>query len=350
MSKINDILELAVKKNIRINNSSDFGDADLNTLKTQVDSANASAAAALAAANGVQRNWTTYHGGYNIPSPNQLMTGAAGVITVGETTTYSSANGCCCLWTVPAGVTQAQFQIWGAGGNGDSCNASVCCAFSQSGGNGEYTYVLMGVQAGQQYTLCAGGGIATTMGNCYSYCAYDGCNSFVCGANDTCILSCGGSMGYANLCGNGARNLYPSNGNNYATTQAATFICTGMFQCQQYFSNPIYRYDGTCVGGVASNNSIRVQAKIPSLVWGVAQCGSSICYMCQRNYTIMPDHTICLISCGWQGSQFSGCCANAYSATFRKPGLGGPGMVSACVAGPTHGACGNSGLVIVTYK
>lgn len=341
MSNINNILELALKKNIRAINPSDFGDSDLNLIYTQLQQ---EAQASLKT-----NNWTTYYGGYNIPSPKQLMTGGT-TVTVGETSVYSTEWGCCCLWTVPAGVTEAQFQIWGAGGNGDSCNASVCCAFSQSGGNGEYTYVLMGVQAGQQYTLCAGGGIATTKNNCYNYCAYDGCNSFVCGANATCILSCGGSMGFSNLCGTGARNLYPSNGSNYATMQATIFVCTGMFNCQQYFTNPIYRYDGTCVGGVASNNSIKVQAKIPSLVWGVAQCGSSLCYMCQRNYTIMPNHTICLISCGWQGYDFSGCCANSYSSTFRKPGLGGPGMVSACIAGPTYGACGNSGLVIVTYK
>ena len=26
--------------------------------------------------------------------------------------------GCCCLWTVPAGVKKLHIQIWGAGGNG----------------------------------------------------------------------------------------------------------------------------------------------------------------------------------------------------------------------------------------
>lgn len=348
MSKINDILELAVKKNIRINNSNDFGDADLNTLKTQVDSANTSAAAALAAASGVRRNWTTYHGGYSIPSPNQLMTGAAGVITVGETTTYSSANGCCCLWTVPAGVTQAQFQIWGAGGNGVACSTS-CCQFAQSGGNGEYTYVLMSVQAGQQYTLCAGGGLATTMGNCYSYSPYDGCNSFVCGSNDTCILSCGGLTGYGNLCGGPATCYYPNNGNNYAPWQAGTYVTTSNFNCSRYFSNPVYRYDGLCVGCVTSSNTISVEAKIPSLVWAVAQCGSGICYMCQWNYTVMPDHKVCTIGCGWSGYEYSGCCAHAYSV-FRKPGLGGPGGVASCYQGPTYGSCGNAGLVVVTYK
>lgn len=349
MSKINDILELAVKKNIRINNSNDFGDADLNTLKTQVDGATTNAAAALSAANGVRRNWTTYYGGYAIPSPNQLMTGAAGVVTVGETSTYTSESGCCCLWTVPAGVTQAQFQIWGAGGNGNACSWGACCAFAQSGGNGEYTYVVMNVQPGQQYTLCAGGGIATSRNNCYSYCPYDGCNSFVCGSNDTCILSCGGSMGYGNLCGSGVRCYYPSNGHHYATSQSSTYACTGYFQCSNYFSKPTYRYDGLCVGGVTSSNPIAVEAKIPSLVWAVAQCGNSICYMCQWNYTILPDHKVCAIGCGWSGYEYSGCCANNYNV-FRRPGLGGPGGVASCYEGPSYGACGNAGLVIVTFK
>ena len=33
--------------------------------------------------------------------------------------------GCCCLWTVPAGINRVTFELWGSGGNGNGeCSCS----------------------------------------------------------------------------------------------------------------------------------------------------------------------------------------------------------------------------------
>ena len=40
----------------------------------------------------------------------------------------SESPGCCCLWTVPTGVTRVTFELWGAGGNGHGlCVNNRCC-------------------------------------------------------------------------------------------------------------------------------------------------------------------------------------------------------------------------------
>jgi hypothetical protein len=59
----------------------------------------------------------------------------------------------CCLWTVPAGATRAQFQLWGPGG-GTSNNC--CCGGAPFGPSGAYVVVQMDVVPGQSYTLCSG--------------------------------------------------------------------------------------------------------------------------------------------------------------------------------------------------
>ena len=343
MSIINNILELALKKNINTIDPNKFGDPVLDTLKSSVNSAVADVA-------GVQSPATIpYYGGYSIPAPSALMQNPTGVITVGSAP-YNTAAGTACTWTVPAGATQAQFQIWGAGGNGSACDWGTCCGYAQSGGNGEYTYVRMSVTPGQKFTLCAGGGNAVSTNSCYSYGAFDGCNSFVCGDNSTCILSCGGLQGFQNMCGTCVRENYPSAGNNYATAVAGVYVQTNHFQCQQYFSKPTYRNDGAYTGGITSSNKITAITKIPSLVWGTAQCGNSLCYMCQYTYTVLPTHAICKLSAGWSGYEYSGCCAPSNFPQYRLPGVGGPGATASCYQGPTYGACGNQGLVIVSYK
>lgn len=343
MSIINNILELALKKNINTLDSNKFGDSVLDSFKTAINTAASDAAAAQSPLT------VPYYGGYTIPAPATLMQSPTGTVTVGSAP-YNTAAGNCCQWTVPAGATQAQFQIWGAGGNGSACDWGSCCSYSLSGGNGEYTFVKMQVTPGQKFTLCAGGGIAVSTNSCYSYGAADGCNSFICGDGSTCILSCGGLTGYANMCGGGVRANYPSAGSNYATSQAGIYTQTNQFQCQQYFSKPTYRTDGLFTGGVTSTNKITTISKVPSLVWGTAQCGNSICYMCQYNYTVLPTHAVCQMSCGWQGYEYSGCCAPSNFTAYRLPGVGGPGVIASCYQGPNYGACGNQGLVIVSYK
>jgi len=66
-------------------------------------------------------------------------------------------SGCCCLWTVPAGVTKIYWEIWGAGGNGHgSCNCNRCQNYIGAQG-GYYNSVMISTAGGCTYTVCAGG-------------------------------------------------------------------------------------------------------------------------------------------------------------------------------------------------
>ena len=300
---------------------------------------------------GVAANSTIpFYGGYQITAPGAMMKNELDVICVGQNNSvWSSEAGDSCSWTVPAGVSLAQFQIWGAGGNGSSCNSGPCCAFTSSGGSGEYTYVMMAVNPGEVYTLCAGGGLSTTRNNCYSYCDCGGCNSFICGSNNTCITSCGGNKGYTSFCDS---CTYPADIHPYASRQSGIFTQSSYDQCSGiHFGNPAYRYAGMCTGNIISDNPILASNKIPSVTWGTKSCGQSICYMCQWIPYVVADHSICMVSCGYQGYEYSGCCATSNFSLHRKAGIGGLGANWSCYgSGPNYGGCGASGSVIVKYK
>lgn len=61
--------------------------------------------------------------------------------------------GAVCTFTVPAGVTCVQFQIWGhGGGNSGQC----CCGGTPFGPTGSYMSVCTSVTPGEVFCLCAG--------------------------------------------------------------------------------------------------------------------------------------------------------------------------------------------------
>lgn len=97
-------------------------------------------------------------------------------------------QGVCCQWTVPAGITQIRFQLWGAGA---PSAASKCCGGSMHGGTGAYASVIIPAVTGATYTICAG--CAWWPGaNCVQdgldISPYSGCASFVtgCGLQSFC--------------------------------------------------------------------------------------------------------------------------------------------------------------------
>ena len=294
--------------------------------------------------------------GIVLPHSSSLIEDPRGCVIVGETTSYCSCSGCCCLWTVPAGVYQAQFQIWGAGGNSTSCQFAQCCSHAAAGGSGEYAFVMMNVAPGQTYTLCAGGGLSTICNNCWDSNEYSGCNSFVCGSNSTCILSCGGHPGsIRTMCSLCARELYPkSHGHN--SNRGTFFMQTSADACTALnFGWPSFRCNGinSAIGPFTSANRITQAAKVPSIVGGVRSCGNSICYMCYFVPSIECNHNVCSVSVGWTGGSESGCYL-ATCSTFNKPGMGGPAPLYPCAGGgyggPNWGSRGRSGLVIVKFR
>lgn len=109
-------------------------------------------------------------------------------------TTTPSNGGFCCLWTVPAGVTYAVFEMWSGGGSGGN---SCCCMMGAGAGAGGYAVKGCTVAAGQQIRICAAGSGCCSDSNG----GLTGCATFVCslgGGGQSTWLSCmpGGFCAY----------------------------------------------------------------------------------------------------------------------------------------------------------
>ena len=104
----------------------------------------------------------------------------------------STSGGCCCLWTVPSGVSKMQIELWGSGGNGHgSCSWDRCQHFKSAGG-GSYNSKYINTVPGCQYTICAGGVYPCCSFNCTGC---QGCSSYVNGYNLSNFCAPGGSGG-----------------------------------------------------------------------------------------------------------------------------------------------------------
>lgn len=105
-------------------------------------------------------------------------------------TRNNSNGGQCCLWTVPAGVSYAIFEMWSGGGSG---GGGCCCMQGSGAGAGGYAVKACTVSPGQEIRICAAGSTCCQM-NSDGQC---GCCTFVCslgGAGESTWESkvCGG--------------------------------------------------------------------------------------------------------------------------------------------------------------
>lgn len=105
------------------------------------------------------------------------------------------SGGCCCLWTVPTGVTRLRWEIWGAGGSGHgACSCDRCHHYKGAGG-GQYNTVTVATVPGCQYTICAAGVFPCCRFECVGC---FGCASYVTGFNLSGFCAIGGNSGCAN--------------------------------------------------------------------------------------------------------------------------------------------------------
>ena len=105
------------------------------------------------------------------------------------------ADGYCCLWCVPAGVTSVTFEIWSGGGGGAGMICCNYCSFSIGGAGGNYATKRIDVQPGWTYTVCAGGSWPCSKSHTCS--AGMGRRSYVTGCNlsNFCVMGgCGAWM------------------------------------------------------------------------------------------------------------------------------------------------------------
>jgi len=262
--------------------------------------------------------------------------------------------GVCCLWTVPGGVSIAQFQIWGAG---SGTAPGSCCSGSPPGDTGAYAIAIIPVTPGCQYTLCSGCARC-----CCSYCTVSadslgGCDSFVSGFGLTNFCAQGGSNGHTyctmvDLHGNDGCCRY----NALGQRSAGPCICSGsVWYC---FSNSC----ATC-GLISIRASARTYygsatsgyvTGLPSFHAGGCLTSDHYGYFC-HSPVISETHGV------FTGSN---CCATFSSGTCcggwncsaantesgrRHPG--GGGAMTHMMGGHTehYGDSGRMGMVRVTY-
>lgn len=124
-----------------------------------------------------------------------LTAGENGACTQG---TYIP-GGKCCAWTVPAGVTRVQIELWGGGGGGGSGSTAECCGQNPGGGAGTYVNGFLTVNPGDVLTLCAGAGGCygshVESNTSYCCCGQQGSCSFVLRNGTMCLDSQGGDYG-----------------------------------------------------------------------------------------------------------------------------------------------------------
>lgn len=293
-----------------------------------------------------------------------------------------------CTWVVPAGVTCARFQIWGAGGQS---GAAGCCGGSPFGGSGAYASVIIPVSAGWSYTLCAG-----CANCCYAQwntaANQNGCQSYVTGCNLSNFCANGG---IGSLCQEQIdRGIYYSRTSPIPAIATYSYLgyclCgTGSSYCANGWSTPFGfawwsgagtagagpNGAGTCGygSGYAGQPHLSYQAEHSSalaygsatggVVYGISGSYGEMCinHYCHCGYAKAPpiygfeSSSQCLFI--FTGSTSSGgnyCSANAtfgsVTPSLLIPGAGGfaqqvnGGCVSLC------GDAGRMGMVCVCYK
>lgn len=125
------------------------------------------------------------------------------------------ANGRCCLWTVPEGVTQAKFDIWSGGGGGAGMTCDINCSYGVGGAGGGWAVKSINVTEGTQYTICAGG--VYPCSNHHACTSGEGCASYVIGPGLSNFCVKGGCSGV--MCNGDAW------GHMYMQSCANTNIC-----------------------------------------------------------------------------------------------------------------------------
>ncbi len=274
-----------------------------------------------------------------------------GGFKVCETSSYKRCNASC-NWTVPAGVTCARFQVWGAGGgSGTSC----CCGGSPNGGNGAYASVIMPVTAGQTYTLCAG----------CAYCCFteraqmtvDGEPSYVQGQGLTNFCAEGGESNiYCESRERKHKAAYEQNG--YCAYMGSCICNTGTDYCSENqqtggVGHPDDHYD---YGDQATSNHKTFYGTGPTGtdVWGIPGqwAYNRYTYGAKAHCTWSPGvygfpTSSCCCYCF--SNENGGCCYQACYCAHQIPNAGAFGY-STC-GGDNHGCAdiGRMGMVCVSY-
>jgi len=287
-------------------------------------------------------NWTVWEG-----------EGWTGEVKVCDTTGYFRC-GASCTWTVPSGATKARFQIWGAGGGANK--PPCCCGHTPFGSTGAYSSVIVPVQAGWTYTLCAGCAYC-----CYGYTTenhrrWSGHCSFVQGCKlcNLCASGGQGSLGtWMAMSGTPCtcRYTYYTNGN-------------GMRYCNQ---GSDWCWDGEnsqgevgYIAGAGYHGNIKdiAEPTAENVVYGLRGIWPNNCWDGNHyGYEIHPptwdgdkvnDSTCCV---QYTSGNCCGCQCSAWAMDcIRFPGAGAWGSHAMGGGNGLYGDSGKFGMVHVCYS
>jgi len=202
-----------------------------------------------------------------------------------------------CIWTVPSGITNVSFELWGGGGAG----GPKCCCYCQStngGHGGGYSLKTISTSSGTVFCICAGPGGAR----------------FYCASSAT---GCAGATSY--VTGTGLSNLCAVGGGGGAS---------GTFYCY---------YVCTCCGGAAYGGDINMQS---GRTWNKNRGGCN--YMAAGGPSPFGG--------GESYLHYQQCCpymSCGYDGVY--PGGGGTGIVNCCCDCCGCNGAGAPGLVRITF-
>jgi len=277
------------------------------------------------------------------------MTGATGSVCVYDAAGYYRCNSSC-SWTVPAGVTCAQFQVWGpGGGTGTNC----CCGGAPFGPTGAYASVIIPVTAGAVYTLCSGCAYCcmatqTTPGYCgtpsyvtgtglTNFCAMSGCSDVY---NWKCSLQT--SPGYVNSGG----CQFPTN------DSCGPSACSGWNFCWDSADDSGYvSYAYSCFTkfyGSATNGTVYgINGLYPELCISSSH-SDSVGF--SRAAPVFGFETTSACCYTYNGSSCASCNRQGCQGYMTNPGSGGfaSSVYGGCDA--CYGDHGRMGMVCVRYK
>jgi len=289
--------------------------------------------------------WTVWEG-----------TGWTGEVKVCDTSSYYRCNASC-TWTVPSGTTSMRVQMWGAGGGANK--PPCCCGHTPFGSTGAYSSVIVPVQAGWTYTLCAG----------CAYCCYGftttghrrwrGQCSYIQGCHfcNFCVDGGRGSMGnwmadYGMFCT--CKIAYYTGNEGYEFCNQGTDWCSNG---QQLTSEIDY------VAGAGIHGSLidMDEPTAENVVYGIRGIWPKVCYDGNHyGYDVHPPtpgfltgsdavETTCCVQ--YTSGTCCGCQCSAWQTScMRVPGAGGWGSHAMGGSNSLYGDVGKMGMVWICYK
>lgn len=252
-----------------------------------------------------------------------------------------------CNWTVPAGVTSVQFQLWApGGGNSGQC----CCGGTPFGASGGYMISTVPVTAGEIYCLCAG----------CAYCCY---------ASQTTPGMCGGptwisaTTGYSVCVDSATADMYAwiadvntvNPGNCQIPNQdgCGPESCSGWNYCWDSGDDNLYiphAFSSATWNVLCAKNSVNygVPGMYPSLCIG----SSLYCNSCQFSAPVFGFEGCTCKMYVWPSmcDGYGGCYYSAQNGYQQIPAVGGYGGY---VCGGYSSGCadaGGMGMICVSYN